>query len=470
MLRRLWVSCFAFSMLCLPNWTAARAADKASDELVSMIVKLIGESDREFRAAGLEKVRSAAKGAAATQMFAAQLSKLDAAGQVALLSALADRGDSAAREPVLALLSASKDEAVRAAAIGALGQLGNTSDLPLLVKTLASESKEEKNAAKRSLIELSDDAVSRKLAAESKLATPDVKAALIEVLATRRSSSELPAFIQASSDDDSQVRAAAISAIGQLGGPEHIAPTLPGVLKTPRGFARDRAERDIVLICARIDGEEMRATKLIEALNKIPAADRDELLSLAGRVGGKTMIKYVAEIATGPEVSRRHFGIDALGKWPDASTADTLLDILKKATDPTERNQAFQAFVKICAVRDYRPDKQRLERMKEAMGLATTNEEKTLVINRTRTAYDVESLRFVLPYVGQPEYAQTACETIVEIAHHREVRQPNKAEFDAALDKVIEISKDSVIVDRAQRYKRDETWERPRGDFRRSRT
>ncbi len=131
------------------------------------------------------------------------------------------------------------------------------------------------------------------------------------------------------------------------------------------------------------------------------------------------------------------------------------------ATDPAERSQAFQGYVKISATRDKRTDRQRLDRMKQAMKVAKTPEEQSLVINRCRTAYDVETLRFVLPYVDQPQFAQLACETIVELAHHREIRDPNKAEFDKALDKVIQISKDPVVIDRANRYKRGETWARP---------
>ena len=100
--------------------------------------------------------------------------------------------------------------------------------------------------------------------------------------------------------------------------------------------------------------------------------------------------------------------------------------------------------------------------MKEAIKAAKTPEEQLLVINRTRTAYAVESGRFMLPYVDEPQFAQVACESIVEIAHHREVRDPNKSEFDKALDKIMQITKDPVVVDRAQRYKRGETWERPK--------
>ena len=62
-----------------------------------------------------------------------------------------------------------------------------------------------------------------------------------------------------------------------------------------------------------------------------------------------------------------------------------------------------------------------------------------------------------------PPYAFVfPCETIVELAHHRGLREPNKAEFDPLLDRVMATSKDEVVVDRAQRYKKGETWNRPK--------
>src|SRR5262249_49683880 len=91
---------------------------------------------------------------------------------------------------------------------------------------------------------------------------------------------------------------------------------------------------------------------------------------------------------------------------------------------------------------------------------AKSSEEQMLVINRSRSAYDVQTLQFVLPYVDKAPFAEVACETIVELAHHREIRDPNKAEFDKALDRVIAISKDAEVIERANRYKRGETWER----------
>ena len=435
-----------------------RAADEASNELLKMIVPLISEKDPDFRAAGLDQVRSGAKGVEATKLFSDQLPKLEASNQVSLLSALADRGDITARPAVLSVLTSIQDESVRAAAISALGRLGNSSDLPLLIDELSSKSSVEQVAARKSLSRLSGEDVSDRLTANLSGAALGVKAALIEVLATRRAKDAIPAIVAAAIDDNPQVRGAAMNALGQLASSDQIVAMLPGILKATKGGERDAAEKNVALVCARIEKEEPRAETLIKAMASMQETDRDQLLSLVGRVGGKKLMEYVGNIAKGDDASRRKLAIDALSKWPDASVAKLLRDITDKTTNVGERNSSFQAYVKVCAARDKRTDQKRLESLQEAFKIATTPEEKTLVINRCRTAYAVESLRFVRPYVDDEAYAQVACETIVELAHHREIRDPNKAEFDEALDKVIATSKNPTVVERANAYKKGETW------------
>ena len=126
------------SLLLFPSTTSI-AAD-APDEFLQLVVKLIGDSDREFRAAGLDHVRTHSGGSEGTKLFAGRLPELDSAGQTALVRALADRGDPAARPAIVGLLNSSADESVRVAAISALGKLGEPADLPLLMTYLSSKS------------------------------------------------------------------------------------------------------------------------------------------------------------------------------------------------------------------------------------------------------------------------------------------------------------------------------------------
>jgi HEAT repeat protein len=448
------------ALIAAPIGSVGAAGNGRSDPLVAQIVRLIGDKDREFRAAGLEKIRTAAPGASNTELFAAQLTKLGPDGQIALLDALADRSDAAARKPVLEFLASNTDEPVRAAAIGALGRLGGPDEVPLLIKALADGSKLERVAARQSLSQISGPAVNSALSSALASAAPKAKAALIEILAVRRSSDALAALIDATVDEDEVVRRAAMAALGEIGRREDLARMLPGVLKAQKGSERDEAEKNVALVCSRIENEDERGAALINALNSVNVDQRDQLLSLLGRVGRKKLLEYVTSVAKSDDSARRKLGIDALSKWPDASVADTLFEIVNASTDPVQRDLAFRGYLRVSANRDGRPDKERLQLLKQGLKAAKSPAEVALVINRVRTAYDIDALRFVLPYVDQPEFAQMACETIVEIAHHREVRDPNKAEVDKMLDKVIATSKDPVVVERARRYKRGETWDR----------
>ncbi len=459
--RRAWVFVLCLAT-CLAGGTApVRAADAGAD-LVAEIVKLLGHPDREFRAAALEQIRNAAPGKAHTLTFAAQMPKLDPSAQAALITALGGRGDAAARPAVTAMLGSSQEEAVRASALAALGEIGSTEDLPALEKALSAGTGAERQAARTALVRMRGKAVVQQISADSQKAAPPLRAALIEILATRRAVSETPALIAASIENEAQVRSAAMNALGLIGSPDQLSKMIPGVLKAQKGGERDAAERSVAAVCTRIPDENQRAEALIAALDQTAAAERDQLLGLVGRVGGKRLINYVGEIASGDDAARRTLGIDALSKWPDASPADKLLELAEKAQNASERQQAFQGYVKISSTRDNRSDKERLQRMQQAMKAARTPEEEATVINRARTAYAVETLRFVLPYTDKAEFAQLTCETIVELAHHREIRDPNKAEFDKALDKVIQLSKDPEVIDRAQKYKRGETWVRPK--------
>jgi len=100
--------------------------------------------------------------------------------------------------------------------------------------------------------------------------------------------------------------------------------------------------------------------------------------------------------------------------------------------------------------------------LKTAMTLAASDAERNYALKRAESIRLAETLRFVRPYVDQGPYAQRACQTIVELAHDRKLRDDNKSEFHAALDDVIATTKDPVVIDRANRYKKGQTWVRPK--------
>ena len=459
-----WLSRGSFGLvLSLGLMVNAAPAQEKNSELIRMVLELLQDKDKDMRSVALEQVRSEAKGADATKQFASQLPKLMPVAQVGLLSALAARGDSAAKPDVLSLLKTSSDESVRVAAIGALSELGDATDLPLLLQLLSGETDDLRMAAMKSLTRLRGSTVNSDLVAEMKNSKSATRVSVIEVLATRRATDTMVQISAAAMDQDSKVRRAAMTALAALGDAKQIPDMIQGILKSEKGSERDAAEKLLANLCNRISKPEQRADLVLAARAKLDEASQLDLLSTVARIGGAKALDAVEAAMASSNAKQHAAGLQAFCNWSDHDITDKLAKLIENTDDKNERNLEFKALVRLASIREKRNDLERLARFKQAMSLAKSSEEQAMVIDKCRSSYSVETLRFVLPYLDQPTFSELTCQTIVELAHHREVREPNKEEFDKVLDRVIQISKDATVKDRAERYKKGETWQRPKG-------
>ena len=94
------------------------------------------------------------------------------------------------------------------------------------------------------------------------------------------------------------------------------------------------------------------------------------------------------------------------------------------------------------------------------MTLCQRDEDRKRVLERANAIRTIDTLRFVMPYLDDPKLAEPACQSVVELAHHRNLRDAHKDEFVKALDKVLGTTKNPELVERAERYKQGQTWER----------
>ncbi|MDX1962925.1 MAG: HEAT repeat domain-containing protein [Pirellulales bacterium] len=441
---------------------APPSAAAANDELIQLITGLIAESDPDLRAVGLEQIRKEAPGEAATRQFAAQLPKLSPENQAALVSALADRGDMAAREPLIALLEQKPAENVQVAILAGLGQLGLPGDASLLIERLASDKKPIVAAAVAALIRLRGDDVPANLAGQLGQTSGQTAVKLTEVLAARRVEATIPALLQAGRAPDAAVRKAALLALAQFAGPEHLPELFTAVLAAQPGAERDAAERAVMTICNREPNAERRAEIFLNHLKMLPPGDQLQLLSTAGRVGGEKILRRLEDSLASETLAEHQAGLRGICNWPDATIAPRLLELTISPLRPADRPTTLAALVRVAVLPDKRTDGERLDMLKQAWELSSTEAEKNAVLKRARVVRTIDSLRFLRPFLTEAPYAQMAAESIVELAHHRGLREPNDPEFHQALDQVMAVSRDEVVIDRAKRYKNDQTWVRPK--------
>lgn len=435
---------------------AATGMAAVDDESVQTVIDLLNDKDKEMRALGLQQVREEIKGEAATKRFAALLPKLPADVQVELIGALADRGDKAARAALLESCN-SQDSKVCVAAIKAIGSLAAPDDVAFVVKRLASESPDERAAAKKSLLRMCGEAISPAIAAELKEVKASLRPALVDILRERRASECVPAILPYVANEDQNTRAAAMKMLGAFAKPEHVVAMVAGVLKSEPGNERAAAEKAVISVCKRIKNKASQAEPVLAIWPSLAENDKTALTPMLGTLGGAAARKIVdAAIA---DARRHEAGIRALCNWPDVSVAPQLFDLLKSAKSPQQHRMILCGLARLATTMDERKPTERLEMLKKTMALANTAEERNYVIKRAsvKPVRIIESLQFIVPYLDQPEYAQAACLTVVELAHHRELREPNKAEFHQVLKKVIKLSNDPDVTDRAQRYLKGQT-------------
>ena len=449
----------AFAIALVPSIASGVAK---ADDAVAMVVDLVTRDDAEFRAIGLERIREGVKGEAATRAFAALVEKQPAARQVELVRALAGRGDAAALPAVVALLGQAQDVTVRTAAIAALGALGGGGEVDVLMKLLAAGDPERMTARRALLTIRGDDAVAR-IVATTEAGTPAERAVMIDILGERRVRAALPDLAALATDADSTVRKAAIRALGKIGGVAEVPSLMAALLAAAPGGGRQEAERAVIAVCTKNPGHEDAAQKFLETFKAKPEADQEALLPTLGGIGGPGALSIVDDLIASPDAGKRAIGLKAISRWPDATVAPKLLELVGKATDPAERELLLGALIRIAPLPDNKlDDGEKLELVKKTMALCTADAERTRLLERANAIRTFETFQFVVPYLDQQALAAPACKSVVELAHHQKLRDAHKPEFLAALDKVLATTQDAELLERASRYKEGKTWERKR--------
>ena len=249
-----------------------------------------------------------------------------------------------------------------------------------------------------------------------------------------------------------------MKALGELAGPDDVAGLVAGVLAAQAGKERAAAEKAVMFACVRLPNS---AESLLTAINRLGDDDQLAMLSTLGRVGGAGARAKIESALTSRDGTRHAQGMRALANWPDASIAPRLIELATRDPHPGHRITALRSLIRVAPLPDDRTDLERLELLRQAMAMCERDQDRLLVLQRAQAIRIPETLRFLLPYLDEPYAAAEACQSIVELAHHRGLREPHKAEFDAALDRVIQTSKDPTVVDRARRYQKNQTWARP---------
>ena len=216
---------------------------------VPVLVAELQSSDSERQVIGIGLLNRI-PGPEVTRAMLTEFAKLSPVGQVHLLTALSVRGDVAAKPTVLSAMK-SNQPSVRAAALSALGRLGNGSDVKMLAESAAGAEEPEQSAARNSLYTLRGAGVDAAIVGGIGSSTGKVKAELIRATGERAAASASDALIAAARETDPDVRREALRASRNVGGAAQAPGLLDMLLKSSSAVERRDAAQTLATVLKR---------------------------------------------------------------------------------------------------------------------------------------------------------------------------------------------------------------------------
>ncbi|MBM4089576.1 MAG: hypothetical protein FJ276_09125 [Planctomycetes bacterium] len=406
------------------------------------------DSDRRAVAAGLlTRLNTDQLASLSTQMDA-----LPDDAKLMLVEVLAARNKEHTL-PLIVNMAESADERQKLAGIRLLGAVGDASAIPLLIDALAARDATG-DAARQSLGRLPRDRVAPALL-ETLTQRPELRGLVIAVLKDLTVYEAIDPLIELAANGDPAVHAVALDGLRGIADPDkHDLPRLVNLLlRTQPGAHRDEVEKTILIVCNKLPDGADRSQLLVELIGGL--GERHELacLPLLGRLGGPTALQRIDAALADPRADAREAGLRALCNWPTAHVTDRLLQVVTRSDNEQHKRWALRALVRVVSLPSERPAGETLAMLREAMQRTTQLDDRQLVVSRASAVRSMETVTWVAQFLDDPALAQTACQTLVDLAHHRELRHPNMRQFGPLLDKVARISTDAEVVERAKRYR-----------------
>jgi hypothetical protein len=168
---------------------------------------------------------------------------------------------------------------------------------------------------------------------------------LIEQIALRGLSEGLPLLVKLRADPDSAIRAAAVTALGELAPPVDNKIVLDWAIAATDANEQARALRALVSITLRNPDVAGRGAPLYAALESAPAELALRLLPALGRIGGAPSAACAAKLALNVDFKLAEAALAALVRWPDDTAVAALVSVAERTTLPALRASAVSGVI-----------------------------------------------------------------------------------------------------------------------------
>jgi HEAT repeat protein len=362
----------------------------------------------------------------------AGMASLPQDAQVAIMSTVSNK------VALPAALQAAKSgrAAVRAAALGALGRLGDESCVPLLLRIAVTEQGELQAAARRTLqeIRLSGPALAR-LASHGDRGQ---RTEALKALAARGDNPGAAFFSTMTRDPDAHVQAEALRALAAVADDGALPMLVKTLAEAKAESVRAAAEKAATEICRRSEKKDAGAAALIAGLPGADTAARCALLRALARTTSEKALIALRSAANDGDSAVVDTAVRGLADWPNAAAAPDLVAVARSPKNPAHKVLALRGLIRLAALPGTSGE-QAVNVLVEAMSLASRPDEKRLALAALGEINHAAALELAVKSLADESLEVEAATAVVKIAHSVGRTNPDAAA--AAVQKVLDVCK-----------------------------
>jgi HEAT repeat protein len=187
---------------------------------------------------------------------------------------------------------------------------------------------------------------------------------------------------------------------------------------------------------------------LCAALPKAPSEAKLAVLRLLRSAGGPKALAAVLEATKDANAEVAGAATSLLCQWPSADALPHVIQLAKSSKDPKNRILGLRGYIRLIPQQEGTVQA-RVASMKDAMALATRNEEKKLALSVLGTLPTAEALALVSPCLEDKALKEEASIAAVAIAEKIIARHPT--EVAKAMEKVTQETRNKTLAREARK-------------------
>jgi hypothetical protein len=223
--------------------------------------------------------------------------------------------------------------------------------------------------------------------------------------------------MEALGDTDGRVRLESYKVLGKLADPDKLREIINISVNAGSSAERNEAERTITAIALKIPDEDER---IIDILAILPDVKDDAILEMLiesmGNIGSGTALPVIEGYLNHVNPDIRIAAIKALSVWPDPDPMNILKQVVESTNDVKAHNLALQGYIRMIQIDDKITEDQKFEACKYAFGLASTPDEKKIVISGLSEITSIRAFEMVAGLLEDPELKSEAKAAISNMA------------------------------------------------------